>query len=59
MEKFREAAVNSSSIQTLAQLMNESHQSLDELYECSHENLNALVEIGKECGVGIRLTGAG
>lgn len=59
VEKFRETAIKSTSIHTLSQLMNESHQSLDELYECSHENLNALVAIGKECGVGIRLTGAG
>uniref|UniRef100_A0A336LF07 CSON008430 protein n=1 Tax=Culicoides sonorensis TaxID=179676 RepID=A0A336LF07_CULSO len=61
VEKFREYAVNSSSIQSLAQLMNESHTSLDTYYECSHENLNKLVDIGKECveNIGIRLTGAG
>ncbi|XP_063698470.1 N-acetylgalactosamine kinase [Culicoides brevitarsis] len=59
VEKFREAAVNGSSIEILAKLMNESHDSLDDLYECSNSNLNELVTIGRSTESGIRLTGAG
>lgn len=61
VEQFREIASSGDkeSIPVLAKLMNSSHDSLNTLYECSHENLNKLVEIGRACGAGVRLTGAG
>lgn len=46
-------------IDTLGQLMSNSHTSLKELYECSHANLDHLVNLSKEMNVHSRLTGAG
>lgn len=50
---------NDNIIDTLGNLMSESHESLKNLYECSHEKLDLLVGLCKKFGVSARLTGAG
>lgn len=50
---------NDDIINTLGQLMSDSHISLKDLYECSHANLDYLVNLSKEMDVHSRLTGAG
>jgi len=48
------------SLQTLGQLMSDSHTSLRDLYQCSHPQLDTLVNVALSAGaLGARLTGAG
>lgn len=57
--KMNGDAVYDDILETLGNLMTESHYSLKKLYECSHDNLDKLVEISKDMNVHCRLTGAG
>lgn len=46
-------------LESLSELLMQSHESLRSLYECSHPNLDRLVEESKRFGIKARLTGAG
>ncbi|KAK4877577.1 hypothetical protein RN001_010083 [Aquatica leii] len=62
VEKFNETCNGFSSegaLETLGQLMSESHTSLRDLYECSHPQLDKLVKLSRDFTLGARLTGAG
>lgn len=62
VEKFLATCRNDSgegSLESLGQLMRESHESLRDLYECSHPQLDKLVDLSRELTLGCRLTGAG